>query len=351
MQYRPLGRTGLSVSAIGLGTMTWGRQNTEAEGHAQMDAALDRGINFWDTAEMYAIPPTADTYGKTEAVIGSWFQSRGKRDKVILASKIIGAPAGGFGWVREGKSRLDRANLFAAVEASLSRLKTDYIDLYQIHWPDRVTNRFGVRTYKHKPEQDGVPIEETLAALAELVQAGKIRHVGLSNESPWGVMRWLRDAEVGGEVAGLPRVASIQNAYNLLNRTFENGLSEVALREDVGLLAYSPLGAGTLTGKYLNGAIPPGSRRALDHRPSRYATVNADAATEAYLDIARRHGLAPNQMAIAFTLQQPFVTSSLIGATTMETLVSNIDSIDVTLSPEVMAEIDAVHNRMPDPCP
>ncbi len=347
MQYRPLGRTGLSVSAIGLGTMTWGRQNTEAEGHAQMDAALDRGINFWDTAEMYAIPPTADTYGKTEAVIGSWFQSRGKRDRVILASKIIGAPAGGFGWVREGKSRLDRVNLFAAVEASLSRLKTDYIDLYQIHWPDRVTNRFGVRTYRHKPEQDGVPIEETLAALAELVRAGKIRHVGLSNESPWGVMRWLRAAEM----AGLPRVASIQNAYNLLNRTFENGLSEVALREDVGLLAYSPLGAGTLTGKYLNGAIPPGSRRALDHRPSRYATVNADAATEAYLDIARRHGLAPNQMAIAFTLQQPFVTSSLIGATTMETLISNIDSIDVTLSPEVMAEIDAVHNRMPDPCP
>jgi len=347
MQYRSLGRTGLSVSAIGLGTMTWGCQNTEAEGHAQMDAALDRGINFWDTAEMYAVPPTADSYGRTESIIGSWFQSRGGRDKVILASKIIGAPAGGFGWVREGKSRLDRANLFAAVEASLSRLKTDYIDLYQLHWPDRVANRFGNRVYSHKPEKDGVPIEETLAALGELVTAGKIRHIGLSNDTPWGVMRFLPAAEV----AGLPRVASIQNAYNLLNRTFEQGLSEVALREDVGLLAYAPLGAGTLTGKYLNGAMPAGSRRAIDPRPSRYVTVNADAATEAYLDIARRHGLSPSQMAIAFTLRQPFVTSSLIGATTMETLVSNMDAIDVTLSDEVLAEIDAVHDRLPDPCP
>ncbi|CAO3415421.1 NADP(H)-dependent aldo-keto reductase [Azospirillum doebereinerae] len=347
MQYRSLGRTGLSVSAIGLGTMTWGGQNTEAEGHAQMDAALDRGITFWDTAEMYAIPPTSQSYGRTESIIGSWFLSRGGRDKVILASKIIGAPAGGFGWVREGKSRLDRANLFAAVEASLSRLKTDYIDLYQLHWPDRVSNRFGNRLYAHKPEKDGVPIEETLAALGELVTAGKIRHVGLSNDTPWGVMRFLRAAEI----AGLPRVASIQNAYNLLNRTFEQGLSEVALREEVGLLAYAPLGAGTLTGKYLNGALPAGSRRSIDPRPSRYVTVNADAATEAYLDIARRHGLSPSQMAIAFTLRQPFVASSLIGATTMETLLSNMDAIDVTLSDEVLAEIDAVHDRLPDPCP
>ncbi|MBP2229847.1 aryl-alcohol dehydrogenase-like predicted oxidoreductase [Azospirillum agricola] len=347
MQYRSLGRTGLSVSAIGLGTMTWGRQNSEAEGHAQMDAAVDRGINFFDTAEMYAVPPTADSYGKTEEIIGSWFQARGGRDKIVLASKIIGAPAGGFGWIRDGKSRLDRANLFAAVEASLARLKTDYIDLYQIHWPDRVTNRFGARLYSHKPEKDDVPIEETLAALGELVSAGKIRHVGLSNDSPWGVMRFLRAAEV----AGLPRVASVQNAYNLLNRTFEQGLSEVSLREDVGLLAYAPLAAGTLSGKYLNGAVPPGSRRAIDHRPSRYATVNADAATGAYLDIARRHGLSPTQMAIAFTLRQPFVASALIGATTMETLLSNIGSIDVTLSDEVLAEIDAVHERLPDPCP
>jgi aryl-alcohol dehydrogenase-like predicted oxidoreductase len=346
MQYRSLGRSGLSVSAIGLGTMTWGAQNTEAEGHAQMDAALERGVTFWDTAEMYAIPPTASSYGKTETIIGSWFQSRGQRDKVILATKVIGG-GGGFNWVRDGKSRPDRANLFAAVEASLSRLKTDYIDLYQLHWPDRATARFGARLYSHTPEKDGVPIEETLAAFADLVTAGKIRHVGLSNETPWGVMRFLRAAET----VGLPRVVSVQNAYNLLNRTFEQGLSEVSLREEVGLLAYSPLGAATLTGKYLNGAVPPGSRRALDHRASRYATVNADAATQAYLDIAQRHGLSPSQMAIAFTLHQPFVASSLIGATTMETLISNIDSIDVTLSDEVLAEIDAVHNRLPDPCP
>lgn len=346
MQYRPLGRTGLSVSLIGLGTMTWGRQNTEAEGHAQMDYALDRGINFWDTAEMYAIPPTADTYGKTEAVIGSWFKSRGRRGDVILASKIIGAPAGGFGWVREGKSRLDRANLFAAVEASLARLQTDYIDLYQIHWPDRVADRFGQR-YAYKPEFDGAPIEETLDALDELVKAGKIRHFGLSNETPWGVMRFLRAAEIKGQ----PRVASVQNAYNLLNRTYEQGLAEVSSREDVGLVVYSPLGAATLTGKYLNGAVPPGSRRAIDHRPSRYATVNADAATAAYLDIAARHGLSPSQMAIAFTLRPAYVASSLIGATNMDDLKSNIDAIDVTLSDEVLKEIDAVHTRYPNPCP
>lgn len=346
MQYRPLGRTGLSVSLIGLGTMTWGRQNTEAEGHAQMDYALDRGINFWDTAEMYAIPPTADTYGKTEAVIGNWFKSRRRRGDVILASKIIGAPAGGFGWVREGKSRLDRTNLFAAVEASLARLQTDYIDLYQIHWPDRVADRFG-KPFAYKPELDGAPIEETLDALDELVKAGKIRHFGLSNETPWGVMRYLRAAEIKGQ----PRVASVQNAYNLLNRTYEQGLAEVSSREDVGLVVYSPLGAATLTGKYLNGAVPPGSRRAIDHRPSRYATVNADAATAAYLDIAARHGLSPSQMAIAFTLRPAYVASSLIGATNMDDLKSNIDAIDVTLSDEVLKEIEAVHTRYPNPCP
>ncbi len=347
MQYRPLGRTGLSVSAIGLGTMTWGRQNTEAEGHEQMDYALDQGVTFWDTAEMYAIPPTAETYGRTEAVIGNWFQARGKRDKVILASKIIGAADGGFAWIRGGQSKLDRANIFAAAEASLRRLKTDYIDLYQLHWPDRATNRFGTRNYVHRPEKDGTPIEETLAALDELVKSGKVRHVGLSNESPWGVMQFLKLSEQ----KGLPRVASIQNAYNLLNRSFEQGLAEVSMREDVGLLAYSPLGAATLTGKYLDGAVPPGTRRAIDHRKSRYATVNADAATREYLEVARRHGLSPTQMAIAFTLHQPFVASSLVGATTLEDLKSNIAAIDVTLSEEVLKDLNAVNERYPDPCP
>ena len=347
MQYRPLGRTGLSVSAIGLGTMTWGRQNTEAEGHEQMDYALDQGVTFWDTAEMYAVPPTADTYGRTEEVIGNWFQARGQRDKVILATKIIGAADGGFAWIRGGRSKLDRANILAAAEASLRRLKTDYIDLYQLHWPDRSTNRFGARNYVHRPEKDGAPIEETLAALDELVKSGKVRHVGLSNESPWGVMQFLTLSEQ----KGLPRVASIQNAYNLLNRSFEQSLAEVSMREDVGLLAYSPLGAATLTGKYLDGAVPPGSRRAIDHRKSRYATVNADAATREYLDVARRHGLSPTQMAIAFTLHQPFVASSLIGATNMADLKSNIAAVDVTLSAEVLKDLDAVNERYPDPCP
>ncbi|MDQ2101669.1 NADP(H)-dependent aldo-keto reductase [Azospirillum isscasi] len=347
MQYRPLGRTGLSVSAIGLGTMTWGRQNTEAEGHAQMDYALGEGVNFWDTAEMYAIPPTADTYGRTEEVIGTWFKATGKRDQVILASKVIGFADGGFPWVRNGQARLDRTNIFAAVEASLRRLQTDYIDLYQLHWPDRPTNRFGARNYVHRPEKDGTPIEETLSVLDDLVKSGKVRHVGLSNETPWGVMQFLKLAEN----KGLPRVASIQNAYNLLNRTFEQGLSEVSIREDVGLLAYSPLAAGTLSGKYLDGAMPAGSRRSLDHRKSRYATVNADLATREYLDVARRHGLSPTQMAIAFTLQQPFVTSSLIGATNMEDLKSNIAAVNVTLSDEVWNDLEAVNARYPDPCP
>jgi len=262
MQCRPLGRTGLSVSAIGLGTMTWGRQNTEAEGHEQMDYALDQGVNFWDTAEMYAIPPTADTYGRTEEVIGSGFKMRGKRDTVILATKIIGGADGGFGWVRGGGSKPDRANIFAAAEASLRQLQTDYIDLYQLHWPDRSTNRFGPRNYIHRPEKDRTPIEETLSALDEQVKSGKVRHVGVSNESPWGVMQFLTLSEQ----KGLPRIASIQNAYNLLNRTFEQALAEVSMREDVALLAYSPLGAGTLSGKYLDGAVPPATRRAIASR-------------------------------------------------------------------------------------
>ncbi|WP_029010824.1 NADP(H)-dependent aldo-keto reductase [Azospirillum halopraeferens] len=347
MEYRPLGRTGLTVSAIGLGTMTWGRQNTEAEGHAQMDRALERGVTFWDTAEMYAVPPTAESYGRTEEIIGTWFRSRGMRDKVVLASKVIGNGRGAFPWIRGGTARLDRANILAAVEASLRRLQTDRIDLYQLHWPDRLAVRFGTRSYRHAPEEDGVPLEETLAVLGDLVRDGKIRAVGLSNETPWGVMTCLRLAAE----AGLPRVASIQNAYNLLNRTFEKSLAEVALREDVGLLAYSPLGAGTLAGKYLDGAVPAGTRRAIDHRKSRYDTPNADAAVRAYHAIARRHGLEPTQMAIAFVAQQPFVTSTLIGATDMAHLDSNIDAFDIRLDDAVLAEIEAVHAANPDPCP
>jgi len=347
MEYRRLGRTDVQVSAICLGTMTWGRQNTEAEGHAQMDYALERGVNFWDTAEMYAIPPIEESYGSTEKIIGTWFESRGGRDKVVLASKAIGRAPGGFGWIREGKARLDRDNLVRAVEDSLSRLKTDYIDLYQFHWPDRTTARFGARGYKGGDDADATPIEETLRAADDLVRSGKVRFIGLSNESPWGTMTFLRLADE----LGLPRVVSVQNAYNLLNRSYEDGLAEVSIREQAGLLAYSPLAAATLTGKYLDGAVPPGTRRALDHRKSRYDKVNADPAVRAYLDIAKRHGLDPAHLALAFVNRQPFVTSNIIGATSMEHLKTNIDSIDVKLSDEVLNEIEEVHERLPNPCP
>lgn len=346
MRKRKLGRTGLEVTEICLGTMTWGRQNTEAEGHAQMDWAIDRGITFWDTAEMYAIPPTAETYGRTEEIIGSWFASRGGRARVVLATKAIGRAPGGFGWVRGGGARLDRDNLVRAVEDSLRRLRTDHIDLYQLHWPDRPTNRFGRRDVP-PPDDEATPIDETLRALDDLVRAGKIGHVGLSNESAWGTMTFLRFSEA----LGLTRIASIQNAYNLLNRTFEEGLAEIALREDVGLLAYSPLGAGTLTGKYLDGRVPPGSRRAIDQRPSRYARPNADAATRAYLDLAGRYGLDPAQMAIAFVLSRSFVTSAIIGATSMEQLATDAGAAEVELPPELLQEIDGLRAVFTDPCP
>ncbi|MBB6253597.1 NADP(H)-dependent aldo-keto reductase [Nitrospirillum iridis] len=345
MEYRRLGRTDISVSAICLGTMTWGRQNTEAEGHAQMDYAVDRGITFFDTAEMYAIPPTAETYGRTEEIIGTWFAKTGRRDQIFLASKVIGpTPAP---WVRDGRHRLDRANITAAVEASLRRLRTDHIDLYQVHWPQRPLALFGRPAPEGEAIDGGVPIEETLEALGELVTAGKVRHVGVSNETAWGVMAYLRAAER----QGLPRIASIQNVYNLLSRAFDGDLAEVAVREQVGLLAYSPLGAGTLSGKYLNGAVPEGTRRSIDGRGSRYDRPGADAATQAYLDIARRHGLDPTQMAIAFVHRQPFVTATIIGATSMATLESNIAAFDLKLDEAVLAEIEAVHRANPSPCP
>ncbi|MDE1148926.1 MAG: NADP(H)-dependent aldo-keto reductase [Azospirillaceae bacterium] len=345
MEYRRLGRTDVTVSAICLGTMTWGRQNTEAEGHAQMDHAFDRGVTFFDTAEMYAIPPTAETYGRTEEIIGTWFKASGRRDRVFLASKVIGpTPAP---WVRDGRHRLDRANIQAAVDASLKRLQTDYLDLYQVHWPQRPLALFGRPAPTDQPIDGGVPIEETLAALGELVTAGKVRHIGVSNETAWGVMAYLRAAEQ----QGLPRIASIQNVYNLLSREFDGDLAEVAVREDVGLLAYSPLGAGTLSGKYLDGAMPAGSRRSIDGRGSRYDRPGADAATAAYLDIARRHGLDPAQMAIAYVHRRPFVTSTIIGATSMANLESNLAAFDLTLGDEVVAAIEAVHRLNPTPCP
>ncbi|HEU4825112.1 MAG TPA: aldo/keto reductase, partial [Dongiaceae bacterium] len=273
MEYRRLGRTDLRVSAICLGTMTWGRQNGEAEGHAQMDYALERGVNFWDTAEMYPVPPTEERFGDTERIVGTWFASRKRRDKVVLATKIIG-PDSRFTSIRGGDNRFDRRNITAAIDASLARLKTDYIDLYQLHWPERSVNAFGRLLYQHRPEERFTPFEEVLGVLGEAVRAGKIRHVGLSNETAWGAMRWLKAADEG---AG-PRMASIQNCYHLMNRMFEVGLAEVAIREQCGLLAFSPMAMGTLSGKYLDGARPAGARMTLFPNVARYLAPRAQEA-------------------------------------------------------------------------
>ena len=308
-------------------------------------------MNLIDTAEMYSVPPRAETYGSTERIIGTWLKKSGKRSKVVIATKIAGpGKVLGVTYVRGGDNRLDRANIIAAVEGSLQRLQTDYIDIYQLHWPSRPTNFFGRLGYEHATQltdAQSVAIEETLAALDGLVRAGKVRHVGVSNETPWGVHRFLELAQQ----AGLPRIVSIQNPYNLLNRSFEVGLAEIAIREEVGLLAYSPLAFGVLSGKFLNGARPPQSRIARWTRFSRYTSEYAERATESYAEVARTHGLDIAQMALAFTLQQPFVTSVLIGATTMTQLRSNIASATLQLSPEVIREIEAVHRRHPNPCP
>ena len=345
MKYRRLGSTDVFVSTICLGTMTWGEQNTEDQGHKQMDYALEHGVTFWDTAELYAVPPRSHTYGRTEEIIGSWFQTRKQREKIILATKVAGYSPNLY-WIRKGQNRLDKPNITAALEASLRRLQTDYVDLYQLHWPDRPSLRFGSRYYKRTRSEDNTPIEETLAVLHELVQQGKIRFIGVSNETPWGVMQFLHHAHNNN----LTRIVSIQNPYNLLNRTFENGLSEIALYENCGLLAYSPLGGGVLTGKYLKGARPAGSRFSLTPM-SRYSTINAEHAISAYVSLARQHNLDPAQMAIAFTRQQDFVTSSIIGATSMEQLKIDIGSAEITLSQEVQKKIGYIAEQYPDPCP
>jgi aryl-alcohol dehydrogenase-like predicted oxidoreductase len=347
MERRPLGRTGIEVSVIGLGTMTWGEQNTEAEAHAQLDLALERGVNLIDCAEMYPVPPRAETQGRTEAYLGRWLARGNHRERVVLATKIAG-PGRAFGWIRDGKTRFVREHLVAACEASLRRLQTDVIDLYQLHWPERSTNMFGQLGYKPTQEPDATPPEETLRALADLVAAGKIRAIGLSNETPWGVHAFLRAADQ----AGLPRVASIQNPYNLLNRTFEIGLAEFAHREDVGLLAYSPLAMGVLTDKYAGGASWPAEARLTKfERFRRYTTPEAFRATARYVALAEEHGLNVGQMALAFVQQQPFLTSDLIGATTLAQLEQNLASADLTLPPEVVRGIEAIHRDHANPCP
>lgn len=347
MEFRELGTTGIKVSALCLGTMTWGEQNTQADGFAQMDLAVDRGITFFDTAEMYAVPPTAKSYGTTETIIGNWFRARpGMRGKIVLASKACGQ-ADWLPHVRDGKPRLDRKHLEEAINGSLRRLQTDHIDLYQMHWPDRHTNYFGHLGYRHRAEEESTPIEETLAVLADLVKAGKIRHAGISNETPWGTMRYLAAAET----KGLPRIASIQNPYNLLNRSFEIGLAEIAHREKVGLLAYSPLAFGVLSGKYLDGAWPEGARITLFKRFSRYMNPQATSATEKYVALARQHGLDPVQMALQYVTTRPFVTSNIIGATSIAQLETNIGSADIRLSDDVLKGIEEIHVAQPNPAP
>ncbi len=344
MKYRKLGRTGLDVSEIGLGTMTWGLQNTQAEGFEQMDYALEQGINFFDTAEMYAIPPSAETFGTTETIIGNWFAARSNREKVILASKITGP---GLAWIRGGDV-INRKNVKLAVDSSLQRLQTDYIDLYQLHWPNRGSYHFG-KIWDFSPKFDAQAEEENflqvLQTMQGLIQEGKIRHIGLSNETAWGMTKWLQLAEKHN----LPRMASIQNEYSLMCRHFEPDLSEIAIHEDCGLLAWSPLTRGMISGKYLDGARPEGARLSIETRPEHRAHKQTDAAIRKYIELAEKHNLDVCQMALSFINNQPFVTSTLIGATNMQQLKSNIDSIKLTLPTEVYQGIEKIRRENPMP--
>ncbi|MBJ3777727.1 aldo/keto reductase [Acuticoccus mangrovi] len=341
MEYRKLGRTDLTVSALCLGTMTFGSQNTEAEAFAQMDMALDRGINLFDNAEMYPIPPRAETKHRCETIMGNWFAARkGARDKVMIATKVVGRSS--QTWLREDghEPRLTARDINEAIDGSLKRLKTDYVDLYQVHWPDRPVTQFGsnptVFTVPDRPA-DETPIAESLDALGALVKAGKVRHIGVSNESTWGVMKWLAASDP------LPRIVSIQNAYSLVNRSFEVNLAEACLREDVSLLAYSALAQGYLTGKYRDGALPPGARKTLFDRLKRYEGPGAVEQNDRYLALAEAHGLDPAQMAIAFAVSRPFMTSVILGATSTAQLQTCLAAADITLSPELLEAIDTLH--------
>lgn len=345
MHYRKLGRTDLEISLIGLGTMTWGNQNTQDEGFEQMDYALERGINFFDTAEMYAVPPSAGTYGTTETIIGNWFASRKSRDKVILASKMCGP---GLAWVRKGENRIDNKNIRLAVEDSLKRLQTDYIDLFQLHWPNRGSYHFG-QIWGFDPKFDAAAEKENfleaLETFQDLIKSGKILHLGLSNETAWGLSSWLQIAEQHG----LPRMQSIQNEYSVMCRHFEPDLSEFCLAEDVGLLAWSPLTRGMISGKYLNGAQPKGARLTIETRKEHRIHPQTDAAIERYIALAKEHDLDVCQMAIAFVNSRPFVASTLIGATSMQQLKTDIDAINLELSEEVLQGINAIRREIPMP--
>jgi len=350
MEYRRLGDSDVQVSLIGLGTMTWGEQNTEQDAHAQIDYALDHGVNLIDTAEMYPVPPRAETQGSTERFIGTWLaKHRSAREKIVLATKIAGPARQPHNprHIRGETNQFDRKNLTEALNDSLKRLQTDYVDLYQLHWPDRNTMTFGRPAYPWVDDEYTVPIDETLSVLADFVKAGKVRHVGVSNETPWGVAQFLR----ASEKLGLPRIVSIQNPYSLLNRTYEMGLSEYAHRDNIGLLAYSPLAFGWLSGKYEGGARPAGARISLFERFQRYSKPQAIQATTRYVELAKRHRMSPAQLALAFVNSRPFVTSNLIGATSLDQLKENIASVDVKLSQDVLDEIDALHQLQPNPAP
>ena len=345
MKYTTLPNTDIQVSKICLGTMTFGQQNTEAEGHAQMDYSLEQGVNFFDTAEMYSVPARQETYGSTERILGTWFQKTGNRDKVVLASKIAG-PNPNFTYMRE-KNDFSPASIQYALDKSLERLQTDYIDLYQLHWPERKTNFFGQRGFKVQDDAWEDNIHAVLETLNGFIQQGKIKHIGLSNETPWGIMRFLEESKYHN----LPRIKTVQNPYSLLNRLYENGSAEIGIRENVGLLAYSPMAFGVLSGKFLTGEAHPNARINLFPQFSRYNSEQSAAATRLYNEIAQQNGLTLTQLALAFIEQQPFVTSTIIGATTMEQLKENIDTINVTLSEELLQAIDGVQAKIPDPAP
>ena len=345
MRYQTLGRTELKVSEICLGTMTYGEQNTAAEAHTQLDYAVEQGINFIDTAEMYSVPPRAETQGSTEAIIGQWLSRQSDRDKLIIATKVTG-PNPSFTHIRGGPL-LNAQHIEQALHASLKRLQTDYVDLYQIHWPARSTNFFGSFGYEPLTDLDPTPIEDTLAAVQRWVDAGKVRYLGVSNETPWGVMQYLKLAEQGLS----DRIVSIQNPYSLLNRTYEVGLAEITHREQISLLAYSPLAMGTLSGKYLLGDDQPQDRLNQFPQYTRYNSESAQAAVRAYVELAQSNHLSPSQMALAFINSRPFVASNIIGATTMGQLEENIGSARIQLSDEVLRAIEGIHQRCPSPCP
>tara|TARA_B110000196_G_scaffold316322_1_gene327469 strand:+ start:707 stop:1744 length:1038 start_codon:yes stop_codon:yes gene_type:complete len=345
MNYKKLGNTDLDVSTICLGTMTWGEQNSQEEGFEQMDYALSQGINFWDTAEIYSVPPREETFGNTEVIIGNWFERTKKRKKVILASKVCGPMRE---YVRGGGNQFGEKNITEALEKSLKRLKTDYIDLYQLHWPERKTNFFGQLGYEHNDDGQWTKFEDILGNLKKFIEQGKIRYIGLSNETAWGLSKFLELSKN----KDLPRILSVQNPYNLLNRTYEVGLAEISVREQSGLLAYSPLAIGYLSGKYRNKQMPKNSRVERDGDFwTRYNKPNTEKAVDAYFEISKKHSIDLAQMSLKFIEIQPFVTSVIIGATTMEQLKINIESVNVKLTDEIIQEINEIQKIYPNPCP